>query len=114
MTVWVKEIREQELSPVAMMPQGGKWKRYVSQEADGRGMIFGMGSLDPGEEAGHAHEDEELFYVIKGTGEATWELDGETFRAELKPGVAFYKTSHIYHTMRNTGNIPLVGVFFKV
>ena len=35
MTVWVKEIREDELAPVAMMPQG-KWKRYVSLEPDGR------------------------------------------------------------------------------
>ena len=114
MTAWVKEIREAELTPVPRMPQGGKWKRYVSQEADGRGMIFGMGSLDPGEEAGHVHVDEELFYVLKGKGEATWEVDGEIFRDELKPGVAFYKTSDIYHTMRNTGNEPLVGVFFKV
>jgi mannose-6-phosphate isomerase-like protein (cupin superfamily) len=114
MTVWVKEIREDELTPVARMPQGGKWKRYVSQEPDGRGMIFGMGCLNPGEEAGHAHEDEELFFVLRGHGEAEWELDGRTFTAELKPGVAFYKTSHIYHTMRNTGEEPLVGVFFKV
>jgi mannose-6-phosphate isomerase-like protein (cupin superfamily) len=113
MTAWVKEIRDDELVPVAMMSQG-KWKRYVSEEPDGRGMIFGMGSLDPGEEAGHSHEDEELFYVLEGNGQATWEVNGETLQAELKPGVAFYKTSNIYHTMRNTGDEPLVGVFFKV
>jgi len=113
MTAWVKEIREDELAPVAMMPQG-TWKRYVSIEPDGRGMIFGMGSLAPGEQAGHDHVDEELFFVLKGSGEATWEIDEETFHAELKPGMAFYKTSGIYHTMRNTGDEPLVGVFFKV
>ena len=113
MTVWVKEIREDELAPVAMMPQG-KWKRYVSLEPDGRGMIFGMGSLAPGEETGHAHDEEELFYVLKGKGEAIWEVDGESFRAELIPGVAFYKTSNIYHTMRNTGDEPLVGIAFKI
>ena len=28
--------------------------------------------------------------------------------------VAFYKTSHIHHTMRNTGQEPLVGLAFKV
>ena len=114
MTVWVKEIREDELTPVAMMPQGGTWKRYVSQEEDGRGMIFGMGRLDPGEAAGHAHDEEELFYVLRGYGEAIWEVDGETHQAELRPGVAFYKTSDIHHTMRNTGDEPLVGIFFKV
>lgn len=113
MTVWVKEIREDELAPVAMMSQG-IWKRYVSAEKEGRGMVFGMGCLRPGEEAGHAHEDEELFYVLKGYGEALWETAEGTQRAELKPGVAFYKTSYIHHTMRNTGDEPLVGLFFKV
>ena len=77
-------------------------------------MIFGMGSLAPGEETGHAHDDEELFYVLKGKGEAIWEVDGETFRAELKPDVAFYKASASYHTMRNTGDEPLVEIAFKI
>ena len=113
MTAWVKEIREDELAPVAMMPQG-TWKRYVSIEPDGRGMIFGMGSLAPGEEVGHSHEEEELFFVLKGYGEVTWEIGGETFHAKLKPGVAFYKTSNIYHTMLNTGDEPMVGIAFKV
>ncbi len=113
MTVWVREIREDELEPVISVPQG-KWKRYVSEEDDGHGMVFGMGSLEPGEEVGHAHVEEEVFYVLSGHGEATWKVDGETRRAELKPGVAFYKTSHIQHTMRNTGQEPLVGLFCKV
>lgn len=114
MTAWVREIREDELAPVAMMPQGGTWKRYVSEEEDGRGMIFGMGRLEPGEEVGHAHVEEELFYVLRGHGEAVWKVADETHRAELRPGVAFYKTSHVHHTMHNTGEEPLVGIFFKV
>lgn len=113
MTVWVKEIREDELEPVARVPQG-MWKRYVSVEDDGRGLVFGMGRLEPGEEVRHAHVEEELFYVLKGHGEAVWEVDGETYHAELKPGAAFYKTSHIHHTMRNIGQEPLVGLFCKV
>lgn len=113
MTAWVKEIREDELSPVNRAPEG-LWKRYVSLDTDGRGMVFGMGSFRPGEEISHAHAEEELFYVLKGTGEATWTLDDTVHRAELKPGVAFYKTSNIPHTMCNTGSEPLVGIFFKV
>ena len=113
MTVWVKAIRQEELRPVDRVPKG-VWKRYVSTESDGRGMVFGMGCLEPGEEVGHAHVEEELLYVLKGYGEATWVLDGERQRAELRPGVAFYKTSHIHHTMRNTGKEPLVGIFCKV
>lgn len=113
MTVWVREVRQDELAPVAMMAQG-VWKRYVSLERDGRGMVFGMGRLEPGEEAGHAHVEEELFYVLSGHGEALWEEGNQAQRAELRPGVAFYKTSHVAHTMRNTGGEPLVGLFFKV
>lgn len=48
MTAWVKEIREDELEPVDSVP-GGMWKRYVFTEDDGRGMVFGMGRLEPGE-----------------------------------------------------------------
>ena len=77
-------------------------------------MVFGMGKLMPGEEVSHNHIEEELFYVLSGFGEAEWELNGSTHRAELIPGVAFYKTSHIEHTMRNTGRDPMVGLFFKV
>ena len=113
MTAWVKEIREKELIPVDQAPQG-LWKRYVSAEADGRGMVMGMGKLSPGEEVTHAHVEEELFYVLRGSGVATWEEDGQTQRANLEPGMAFYKTSHIDHTMRCTGSEPLVGIFFKV
>jgi mannose-6-phosphate isomerase-like protein (cupin superfamily) len=113
MTAWVKEIREEELGKVTTVPQG-KWKRYVSVEADGRGMIFVLGKLEPGEEISHQHVEEELFYVLKGEGEASWVENGTTHHAVLKPGVAFYKTSHIPHTMRNTGNEPLVGLAVKV
>ena len=113
MKAWVKEIREDELAPSSIVPQG-TWKRFVSVDKGGRGMIFGLGRLEPGEEVGHAHVEEEIFYVLSGHGEATWEENGETHRAELKPGVAFYKTSHIPHFMRNTGPEPLVGLAFKV
>lgn len=113
MTVWVKEFREDELGPIEFVPQGA-WKRYVALETDGRGLIMGMGSLAPGEEISHAHIEEELFFTLKGHGEAFWEEDGKKFKAILKPGVAFYKTSNIFHLMRNTGTEPLVGIFVKV
>jgi mannose-6-phosphate isomerase-like protein (cupin superfamily) len=89
-------------------------KGFDPQETDYLGMIFGMSSLAPGEETVHAHDEEELFYVLNGKGEAIWEVYGVTFRAELIPGVVFYKLSDIYHTMRNTGVEPLVGIAFKI
>lgn len=113
MTAWVKEFREEELAPSTLVPEG-TWKRYVSVEQDGRGMIAGLGRLEPGEEIEHDHVEEELFYVIRGYGEAVWEEDGEVHRAQLRPGTAFYKTSCVRHKMRNNGQEPLVGVAFKV
>lgn len=113
MTAWVKKFKEDELESIELVPQG-LWKRYVSLDTDGRGMIAGMGSLAPGEEISHGHIEEEMFYVLKGSGEATWQEHGREYRAELVPGVAFYKTSNILHVMRNTGSEALVGIFFKV
>jgi mannose-6-phosphate isomerase-like protein (cupin superfamily) len=113
MTAWVKEFRIEELGTSPIMTSG-RWKRYVSKDPNGHGLIYGMGMLMPGEEAGHAHEEEEGFYVLQGHGEATWVVDGVTHTAELKPGVAFYKTPHIHHTMRNTGTEPLIGIVCKV
>ena len=113
MTAWVKEISEDELGKVTTVPQG-IWKRYVSVEANGRGMIFVLGKLGPGEEISHNHVEEEIFYVLKGEGEATWVENGISHHATLKPGVALYKTSHISHTMRNTSDEPLVGLAVKV
>lgn len=110
---WVKEIREEELASVEAVPSG-VWKRYVSLEDGGRGMVFGMGRLNPGESITHDHDEEELFFVLKGSGIATWELDGAFHQAMLTPGMAFYKTSHVLHTMRAHGHEPLVGIYFKV
>jgi quercetin dioxygenase-like cupin family protein len=113
MTAWVKRFREEELQSIEMVPQG-MWKRYVSLNPDGRGMISGMGSLAPGEEVSHVHIEEELFFVLKGHGEAIWEDGGREYKEVLSPGVAFYKTSDIKHIMRNTGSENMVGIFFKV
>jgi quercetin dioxygenase-like cupin family protein len=113
LTAWVKKFSEDELQSIEIVPLG-KWKRYVSLNEDGRGMIAGMGSMAPGEEVSHAHIEEELFFVLKGQGEAIWEEDGQEHRAALVPGAVFYKTSDIKHTMRNTGQEDMVGIFFKV
>jgi mannose-6-phosphate isomerase-like protein (cupin superfamily) len=113
MVAWVKELRSDELTKIPGMAQG-KWKRYVSKEDGGHGLIYGMGMIMPGEEFSHAHQEEEAYYVLEGHGEATWIIDGVAHSAELKPGVAFYKTANIQHTMTNTGTVPMIGIFCKV
>lgn len=113
MTAWVKTIQESDLAPSEHMREG-RWIRYVSLEADGNGMIFGMGRLEPGEEVEHAHREEEVFYVLAGRGVALWEEGGAKHQAALAPGTAFYKTPNVHHAIRNTGDEPLVGLAFKV
>ena len=113
MVAWVKELHQEELTPVPSMPQG-KWKRYISKQEGGHGLIYGMGMMAPGEEISHTHVEEEVFYVIQGHGEATWKINDVVYSAELKPGVAFYKTADIFHTMKNTGTEPLIGIYCKV
>jgi quercetin dioxygenase-like cupin family protein len=112
-TVWAKVITPDTLAPVAGLE--GRWKRWVAPTPANLGMIFGMGELAPGEVAGwHEHPEPEIFLVLEGHGEALWR-DGEAEqRAELRPGVAFFKVGHVPHQMRNLGASPLRGVFFKV
>ncbi len=111
--VWAKAVTPETLAPVAGLE--GRWRRWVNPTPDNRGMIFGMGELAPGEVAGwHDHPEPEVFFVVEGYGEAIWRDGGVEQRAELRPGVAFFKIGHIAHQMRNLGTVPLRGVFFKV
>lgn len=112
MTGWARPLDEADLE--SGLAPVGKWKRYVAAVPGGRGMVFGLGSMAPGEELTHAHVEEEVFFVLDGEGEAVWEENGETHTAPLKKGVAFYKTSHVPHTIRCSGPRNLVGVYCKV
>ena len=110
---WVKTVSPQDLGPLAGLQ--GKWGRYLKPSTDSRGMIFGLGQLEKGEVAGwHDHPEPELFFVLEGRGEARWNEGGQEHRADLLPGVAFYKNGGIPHQMVNLGDTPLRGVFFKV
>lgn len=78
-------------------------------------MIFGMGELQPGEVAGwHEHPEPELFYVLEGDVEVRWREQESERRAELKPGMAFFKVGGVPHQMVNSSNSPMRGLFFKV
>ena len=112
-TVWIRQVRPEELAPVAGLQ--GRWKRYLTAARENRAMVFGMGELQPGEVAGwHEHPEPEIFFVFEGRGEARWREAGQERRGELRPGVAFFKVGGIPHQMINTGDAPLRGVFFKV
>jgi len=110
MSGWVKLVDERDLAP-GREPQG-LWKRYVGGE--GRGLIFGLGRLMPGEAVEHSHDEEEVFYVLSGRGKAHWTEGGREHEAELLPGNAFFKSSRVPHTLRCIGPEPMLGLYCKV
>ena len=112
-SVWAKRLSGEDLRPVTGLQ--GLWARYVTPSVENASMVFGMGQLQPGEVSGpHAHPEPEVFFVLEGHGEAHWEEGGQEHVAELRPRVAFYKVGGIPHRMKNTGDTPLTGIFFKV
>ena len=112
-TVWVKQIDRGALGPAKGLQ--GRWGRWVNPSQENRGLIFGMGELQPGEVAGwHEHPEPELFFVLEGQGQGRWQVDGQEHTADLLPGTAFYKIGGIPHQMINTGDQPFVGVFVKL
>jgi len=111
--VWVKEYKDDELSPAPGI--AGRFKRYVDSSDTGQRLIHGLGRLEPGEDMGwHSHPEEEAFFVISGRGVVRWEVNGEIHEAEVGPYCAFYKVGGVPHQMVNTGSEPLIGVVAKV
>jgi mannose-6-phosphate isomerase-like protein (cupin superfamily) len=72
---------------------------------------FSMGhvTLEPrgGQVPWHNQEQEEVYFIVKGTGEACL---GEE-RATLSAGQAAYIPPGVYHQLTNTGDEPLVMIY---
>lgn len=112
---WVKPLVAEDLRIAAGI--GGMWRRYVEPTAENRDMIVGIGEIAAGASTGiSAHSDPEVFYITEGEGEVCWRADESLpwTRARLAPGVAYHKAGPGQHEFRNTGTVPLRGIYFKV
>jgi quercetin dioxygenase-like cupin family protein len=110
---WVKSLDRVALST----PPGleGLFGRLIQPSDDNGGMAMGKAVLPVGCDMGwHAHPEPEVFVVLAGEGEATWEESGQRHEAKLESGSAFFKVGGIEHRMANTGDRDLVGLFFKI
>ncbi|EGD51179.1 Cupin 2 conserved barrel domain protein [Thermoanaerobacter ethanolicus JW 200] len=60
-----------------------------------------------GTTTGHAHDEEEVYFVVQGEGVMV--VGNDEF--PIKPGDALYVPPREFHTTRQVGNIPLVVVW---
>jgi mannose-6-phosphate isomerase-like protein (cupin superfamily) len=70
---------------------------------------MGLVTLEPdgGQVPWHNQEQEEVYYVLSGTGEMC--LGGE--RSEIAAGQAVYIPSGVFHQLTNTGHAPLRMIY---
>jgi quercetin dioxygenase-like cupin family protein len=86
---------------------GRVWKKLVGPPDGGcKNMIMGVVTFHPGSDPGpHSHDaEEEIIYVLSGSGQTT--VGDRVY--PLEPGVAVYTEPGIEHSVRNTGQEPLV------
>lgn len=111
---WVKKIDSVELKDSPLLK--GKWARMLDLSTpDTRGLIFIVGTIEPGMATGwHDHPEDEVFFVFKGRGVVRWRLGAVEHEAAVEPGSAFFKRGGISHEMEALGDEPIVGVGIKV
>lgn len=87
---------------------GALVKRVIYPQLTGvKGATLAVVYINPGEEIVlHYHPEEELYYIISGTGTVT--LDDE--EVPVGPGTAVYIAPNVVHGQRPTGNEPLYMV----
>ena len=85
-----------------------KYKVLLGKQNGVKGVTLIIGNISPGGEVKpHRHEgEEELYYVIKGTG--LWTIGGKEFIGN--PGTAFFVPPNTEHAMINNGtkNLKIV------
>lgn len=99
-------IHPREVLEGAPMQQAGGGVRdlkliYPETGFDAKTLCLGVVEIDPGHHSPlHRHNCEEVYYVIKGSGEI--ESDGKRYK--FSAGCAIFNRPHTIHRVWNTGN----------
>lgn len=102
----VIQISQLELRHLRNLP----W--FTARGMRGDYLLFNVGTLEPGKWGGwHKHEgNEEIYYVMKGSGKFMWEEDGKILEKEIKEGDMVYQPEGLWNQTVG-GKEPLVIVF---
>ena len=78
------------------------WQFWFVRKEFSNGLNLKMSAVDPHQahHGAHVHEEQEIFYVVKGTMEFT--LDGKT--CVMGPNSAFFCPPGVSHGVRNVGD----------
>ncbi len=92
-------------------PAGRRTQNLVGGVSPIQATQFSMGYVtlapDGGQVPWHNQEQEEIYFVVSGSGEMCL---GEE-RSELHAGQAVYIPSQVFHQLTNTGSIPLCMIY---
>ena len=102
-----------DVEPIVRHPEGGgtDWPLLHARSAGTEHVLFGYCVYGPGRGSQwHAHEEEDCFFIVSGTGTMYYEKDGEERRAALRPGDAVF-SGYLRNYVRNTGDEDLVIVY---
>lgn len=86
-----------------------RWKLLISSDrCQSKGLVTGIAEIPPDASLLlHHHEPEETYYVVSGTGY----MKIDDYEGQLVPGTAVFIPPNSKHTVRCTGNEPLVFIF---
>lgn len=81
---------------------------FDNDKGPSRSVKMGYTVIYPtGTTTGHAHDEEEVYFVI--SGEGIMQVGDDKF--EIKPGDALYVPPGLFHTTYQRGNVPLTVVW---
>jgi mannose-6-phosphate isomerase-like protein (cupin superfamily) len=106
-------INTADVKPIIRHPQGGGADRPMvfGKQGGTDHILMGYCTYEPGKGSQwHSHEEEDVFFIVSGTGTIVFEQDGKEHSAPLKPGDACF-SGYLRNYVRNTGTETLVIVY---
>lgn len=106
-------INVADVEPIVRHPEGGgkDWPLLQGRSAGTEHVLFGYCVYGPGRGSQwHAHEEEDCFFIVSGTGAMYYEDGGVEHELPLKTGDAIF-SGYLRNYVRNTGDEDLVIVY---